>query len=76
MSATLGAAAQWLGNLAVVKATPYMITSLGYGTFFFFGSCAFLGSLYVYFYVPESRGVPMVSATIHRSQSCFLCELM
>lgn len=61
MAATLGAAAQWLGNLAVVKATPYMITSLKYGTFFFFGACTVLGSIYIWYYVPETRGLPMVS---------------
>lgn len=39
VSATLGAATQWLFNLVITKATPYMVTSLKYGTFFFFGSC-------------------------------------
>lgn len=58
-SATFGAASQWLFNLAITKATPYMITSIGAGTFFFYGSCVVVGAVYVWFYVPETRGIPL-----------------
>lgn len=58
-SATLGAASQWLFNLVITKATPYMITSIGAGTFFFYGSCVVLGAVYVWFCVPETRGMPL-----------------
>ncbi|KAI8659994.1 MFS quinate transporter QutD [Fusarium sp. Ph1] len=59
LSATLGAATQWIMNLVVTKATPYMMTDLGYGTFFFFGSCIFLGGFYVWLFVPETKGVSL-----------------
>jgi hypothetical protein len=59
ISATLGAASQWLFNLAITKATPYMITSIGAGTFFFYGSCVVVGAVYVWFWVPETRGIPL-----------------
>ena len=59
ISATLGAATQWLFNLVITKATPYMITSMGFGTFFFFGSFTVLGGIYVWFFVPETKGVPL-----------------
>lgn len=59
ISATLGAASQWLFNLVITKATPYMITSIGAGTFFFYGSCVVAGAVYVWFCVPETRGVPL-----------------
>ncbi|KAL2203364.1 hypothetical protein CC79DRAFT_1390729 [Sarocladium strictum] len=59
ISATLGAATQWIMNLVVTKATPYLITDIGYGTFFFFGSCICLGVVYVWFFVPETKGVPL-----------------
>lgn len=59
VSATLGAATQWLFNLVITKSTPYMVTSLGFGTFFFFGSCIIVGAVYVWFFVPETKGVAL-----------------
>ena len=59
ISATLGAATQWLFNLIITKATPYMIAAIHGGTFFFFGSCVIVGLVYIYFFVPETRGVPL-----------------
>ncbi|KAL6240321.1 hypothetical protein RBB50_012759 [Rhinocladiella similis] len=59
ISATLGASMQWLMNLVITKATPYMISSISYGTFFFFGSCVVCGALYIFFFVPETKGVPL-----------------
>ncbi|KAH8885273.1 quinate permease [Thozetella sp. PMI_491] len=59
VSATLGAATQWLMNLVITKATPYMISSIGYGTFLFFAAMMVLGAAYVWFFVPETKGVPL-----------------
>ena len=59
ISATLGAASQWLFNLVITKATPYMITSFGASTFFFYGLCVVVGAVYVWFCVPETRSVPL-----------------
>jgi hypothetical protein len=59
ISATLGASMQWLMNLVITKATPYMISSIGYGTFFFFGSCVVCGAIYIFLFVPETKGVPL-----------------
>jgi MFS family permease len=58
-SATLGAAMQWLMNLVISKITPYLIASIGYGTFFFFAAWLVLGFLYVWFFVPETKGVSL-----------------
>lgn len=59
ISATLGAATQWLFNLVISKSTSYMINSIGGGTFFFFGSFALAGMVYVWFFVPETREIPL-----------------
>ncbi|KFZ25332.1 hypothetical protein V502_00188 [Pseudogymnoascus sp. VKM F-4520 (FW-2644)] len=59
ISATLGASMQWLMNLVITKATPYMISSIGYGTFFFFGSCVVCGGVYIFVFLPETKGVPL-----------------
>jgi Sugar (and other) transporter len=59
ISATLGASTQWLMNLVITKATPYMISSIGYGTFFF-GSCVVCGAFYIFsFFISETKGVPL-----------------
>jgi sugar porter (SP) family MFS transporter len=58
ISATLGAATQWIMNVVVSKATPYLITDIGHGTFFSFGSC-FVGGIYVWFFVPETKSLPL-----------------
>jgi len=58
-SATLGAAMQWLMNLVITKATPFMISSIGWGTFIFFAAWVVVGAVYVWFFVPETKGVPL-----------------
>lgn len=68
ISATLGAATQWAMNLAITKAMPYMISHLGYGTFFFFGTCIFFGGIYVWFFVPETRGLALEHMAIAFNQ--------
>ncbi|OIW32719.1 MFS quinate transporter QutD, partial [Coniochaeta ligniaria NRRL 30616] len=59
ISSTLGAATQWLMNLVIAKSTPYMISSIGYGTFIFFAVCVVVGGVYVWFFLPETKGVPL-----------------
>lgn len=58
-SATLGASVQWLMNLVITKATPFMISSIGWGTFIFFAAWVVVGAAYVWFFVPETKGVPL-----------------
>ncbi|KIX96426.1 uncharacterized protein Z520_07692 [Fonsecaea multimorphosa CBS 102226] len=59
ISSALGAGTLWLTAIAITKATPYMITNIRYGVFYFFGSCSFLGAIAIYFWIPETRGVPL-----------------
>ncbi|KAL1873611.1 hypothetical protein VTK73DRAFT_798 [Phialemonium thermophilum] len=59
ISACLSGATQWLFNLVITKATPYLISSIGFGTFFFFAGWVLLGAVYVWFFVPETRGIPL-----------------
>ncbi|KAH7001016.1 sugar transporter [Ilyonectria destructans] len=47
----------WLSNFIVALITPRMLSAIEFGTFyFFFGFCLFLG-VWVYFFVPETKGV-------------------
>lgn len=53
----IGTCLQWLSQFIVVYSLPHMITSIGYGTFLFFGSCTVCAFIFAYFFVPETGGV-------------------
>jgi hypothetical protein len=42
-------------NATIAKVTPIMIANITYGTYFFFGSCAIIMGVFVFFLVPETR---------------------
>ncbi|KAI2463022.1 general substrate transporter [Annulohypoxylon bovei var. microspora] len=50
---------QWLGQFIIVYSTPYMMTNITYGTFFFFGSFLIVGTLVVFFFMPETKGLSL-----------------
>ncbi|QRW13631.1 Sugar (and other) transporter [Ceratobasidium sp. AG-Ba] len=52
----LTTADQWLWSFIVSRTTPYMITSLGYGTYFFFASLMIVFGAWAYFFIPETKG--------------------
>ncbi|KAL4958432.1 general substrate transporter [Aspergillus filifer] len=47
---------QWLWSFIISRTTPYMITSLGYGTYFFFATLMILMGFWAYFFIPETKG--------------------
>jgi sugar porter (SP) family MFS transporter len=47
---------QWLWSFVISRTTPYMITSLGYGTYMFFGSLMIIMGFWAFFFVPETKG--------------------
>ncbi|KAF4201653.1 hypothetical protein CNMCM8927_001296 [Aspergillus lentulus] len=47
---------QWLWSFIISRTTPYMITSLGYGTYFFFASLMICMGFWAWFFVPETKG--------------------
>ncbi|CAZ82822.1 unnamed protein product [Tuber melanosporum] len=50
---------QWFWSFVVSRTTPYMITSLGYGTYFFFGSLMILMGIWAFLFVPETKGLTL-----------------
>jgi hypothetical protein len=48
--------ANWLFNFIIGLITPPMIEGIGFGTFVFFGSFSALSLVYVWFFVPETKG--------------------
>ncbi|KAL3424468.1 quinate permease [Phlyctema vagabunda] len=52
----LTTADQWLWSFIISRSTPYMITSLGYGTYMFFGSLMILMGFWAWWAIPETKG--------------------
>jgi sugar porter (SP) family MFS transporter len=46
----------WLGSFIIARSTPYMISDLGYGAYFFFGAILVLMGIWSFFFVPETKG--------------------
>ncbi|OJD36880.1 general substrate transporter [Diplodia corticola] len=60
----LGAATQWLFNFVVARATPNMLATMGkggFGAFFTYGTFCFSMFLFVWFFVPETKGLSLES---------------
>jgi len=55
----LGASSNWMNNFIVGQVTPDMLTSMTYGTYIFFGILTFIGSLFIWFFVPETKGLTL-----------------
>lgn len=55
------AASNWLWNFLISRFTPQMFTAMGYGVYFFFASLMILSIIFVYFLVPETKGIPLES---------------
>ena len=43
-------------NYGITKATPLMMTHMGYGTFLFFGVATYVGVIWIFFCLPELKG--------------------
>jgi hypothetical protein len=55
------AASNWLFNFLVARFTAQMFTSMGYGVYFFFASLMILSIIFVFFLLPETKGIPLES---------------
>lgn len=56
------AATQWLFNFVVARAVPTMLVTVGsdgYGTYLIFGSFCFAMFVFVWFFVPETKGISL-----------------
>lgn len=55
------AASNWLWNFLISRFTPQMFSAMGYGVYFFFASLMLCSIVFVYFLVPETKGIPLES---------------
>ncbi|KAI5480252.1 Quinate permease [Pseudohyphozyma bogoriensis] len=60
---------QWLVQFVIVYATPYMIKSMDYGVFIFFGLFTVFSAFYVYYWIPETRNIPLEKMDLLFSQT-------
>jgi hypothetical protein len=49
------ASSNWLNNFAVAISTPDFVAAAPYGAYIFLGLICVIGSIYVYFWVPETK---------------------
>ncbi|KAK2731559.1 hypothetical protein FQN55_004661 [Onygenales sp. PD_40] len=55
----LGGSSNWLNNFAVAVSTSPFIAASNFGAFIFFGCVTTVGAIYVYFLVPETKGLTL-----------------
>ncbi|KAJ4353526.1 uncharacterized protein N0V89_005256 [Didymosphaeria variabile] len=56
---SLTTADTWLGSFIIARSTPYMISDLGYGAYFFFASILLCMGIWAFLFVPETKGVSL-----------------
>ncbi|KAJ7285011.1 general substrate transporter [Mycena rebaudengoi] len=56
---SIAASSNWMNNFIVGQVTPTMLEHLGFGTFVFFGAFSLMGGLFIWFFVPETKGVTL-----------------
>lgn len=49
----------WLGSFIIARSTPYMISDLGYGAYFFFAAILVSMGVWAFFFVPETKGISL-----------------
>jgi len=54
-----GAATQWFFNFLVARVFLNQLNTLGYGVFLLYGSFCFLMFFFVWFYIPETKGLSL-----------------
>jgi magnesium-transporting ATPase (P-type) len=53
------AASNWLWNFIIARFTEQMFNTWGYGVYFFFASLMIISCVFVFFCVPETKGIPL-----------------
>ncbi|KAK4229232.1 quinate permease [Podospora fimiseda] len=76
------AANNWFWNFIVSRFTPQMFLKMEYGVYFFFASLMLLSIVFVFFFVPETKSIPLEEMDrlfaikpVHRANEILMAEL-
>lgn len=76
------AANNWFWNFIISRFTPQMFVAWGYGVYFFFASLMILSVIFIWFLVPETKGLPLevmdrlfATKPTHRAHKIIMDEL-
>ncbi|EXJ75496.1 uncharacterized protein A1O5_00002 [Cladophialophora psammophila CBS 110553] len=62
MNVSIAASSQWLWNFVIARAVPNMLVNMGsngYGTYIFFSACCACSFVFVWFFVPDTKGMSL-----------------
>ncbi|ETS78442.1 hypothetical protein PFICI_10504 [Pestalotiopsis fici W106-1] len=49
----------WVMNFVIARSVPYMISNIKFGTYFLFAACMTIAIPWVFFFVPETKGLTL-----------------
>lgn len=53
------AASNWFWNFIISRFTPQIFLKMEYGVYFFFASLMLLSIVFIYFFIPETKSIPL-----------------
>jgi hypothetical protein len=59
LAQAFAAANNWFWNFLVARFTPQMFNAMGFGVYFLFASLMLCSVVFVYFLMPETKGIPL-----------------
>jgi sugar porter (SP) family MFS transporter len=59
LAQAFAAANNWFWNFIIARFTPQMFAAMGFGVYMFFASLMLCAAVFVFFLVPETKGIPL-----------------
>ena len=59
LAQAFAAANNWFWNFIIARFTPQMFDSMYYGVYMFFASLMICSAIFVFFFIPETKGIPL-----------------
>lgn len=76
------AASNWFWNFIISRFTPQMFLEMEYGVYFFFASLMLLSIVFIYFFIPETKSIPLEAMDrlfeikpVHNANKIIMAEL-
>jgi len=59
LAQAFAAANNWFWNFIIARFTPQMFATMGFGVYMFFASLMLCTGVFVFFLIPETKGIPL-----------------